>query len=219
MPKHNTWIIKLGGSLIGSPALRHWLDAITVVGRAQRVVIVPGGGVFAEVVRGAQKMLGFDDAVAHDMAIQGMRQFGTALAALSARLIAPGLTPLAGIEAAECDNGIWIWDPCDPRLDGSALPRDWRVTSDSLSLWLCGELERSCLLLVKSRAPAGPAADVRGLAEEGFVDKYFPVLYSEIDRQVWWLEQAQSRLLAQLIDGSLPQSGYCRVTLRSSVGS
>jgi len=212
MPKHNTWIIKLGGSLIGSPALNHWLDAIAIAGLTHRVVIVPGGGVFADSVRTTQKILGFDDSAAHDMAIQGMRQFGTALAALSRRPGAPGLTPLAGIETAQRDSGIWIWDPCDPRLAGGGLPRDWRVTSDSLSLWLCSELECSRLLLVKSKTPTGPAADVRGLAAEGFVDKYFPVLYAKIDRPVWWLERTQSGLLAQFMDGNLPRSGYCRVT-------
>ncbi len=203
MPKYSTWVIKLGGSLIRSPDLRAWLGAIASAGREHRIVIVPGGGLFADAVREAQAILHFDDGLAHDMAMQGMRQFGAVLAALGGSLFAPGLTQLADIEAADGKCGVWIWDPCDPRLVGNALPHDWRVTSDSLSLWLCGEIEDPHLLLVKSRAPMHQATDVRGLAGEAFVDEYFPALWPEIGCRAWWLAQHQVGSLPHLLQGRL----------------
>lgn len=201
MPKHSTWVVKLGGSLIGSPDLPVWLAAIADAGRRRPVVVVPGGGVFADAVRAAQQAMSFDDEIAHDMALQGMRQYGTALAALSESIGAPKLVHLADIEAAAPGNGVWIWDPGDPRLSACALPRDWRVSADSLSLWLSEKFDDSRLVLVKSKAPERPAADVRGLAAEGFVDEYFPALYAAIDRPVWWLERTQAQALSQLLDG------------------
>ena len=201
MPKCSTWVVKLGGSLIGTPALPRWLDAIAEAGSGHRIIVVPGGGLFSDAVREAQNRLQFDDAVAHRMAMQGMRQFGWALNALMGALSASGLTGLADILAGDSDRGVWIWDPCDPRLVGSDLPEDWRVTSDSLSLWLCGEIEDSSLLLVKSRTPTGDASDVRGLAGESFVDEYFPVLWRDIDRPAWWLTADQSTALESLLAG------------------
>ncbi|OZA05848.1 MAG: uridylate kinase, partial [Methylophilaceae bacterium 17-44-8] len=44
------WVIKLGGSLLGTDELQQWLSCIAEYGDG-RVVIVPGGGVFADTVR------------------------------------------------------------------------------------------------------------------------------------------------------------------------
>ena len=58
------WVIKLGGSLLGSPALKYWLDALNSFSDGQ-VVIVPGRGLFADAVRESQLLTGVDDATAH----------------------------------------------------------------------------------------------------------------------------------------------------------
>src|ERR1700741_3246428 len=73
-------IVKLGGSQAFSKHLPAWLDAITLA--AGRVVIVPGGGPFADTVRAAQPTMGFDDRAAHRMALLAMEQFACALAGL-----------------------------------------------------------------------------------------------------------------------------------------
>ena len=75
------WIVKIGGSLAAGPAaLGRWLLALEA-GR-RRVVVVPGGGPFADTVRSAQAELGFDDSTAHRMALLAMEQYGMALCAL-----------------------------------------------------------------------------------------------------------------------------------------
>lgn len=208
MPKRNTWVIKLGGSLIGSPDLGVWLAAIAEVSRLNRVVIVPGGGVFADVVRRAQSELQIDDAVAHYMALHGMRQFGLALLALCKPWCAAGLMCAPSIKANTAMSGACIWDPCDPYLEGSPLPKDWRVTSDSLSLWLCGELRDSRLLLVKSTTPQSSTADLSDLAASKFIDAYFPVLRASIEGPGWWLESAHAAALASLVAGCPRQAQH-----------
>ena len=67
-------VIKLGGSHASGPHIRDWLAAIAAEKR--RIVIVPGGGPFADAVRSTQASLGFDDSAAHDMALMAMAQFG-----------------------------------------------------------------------------------------------------------------------------------------------
>ncbi len=208
MLKHNIWVIKLGGSLIGSPYLGTWLAAIAGISSSVRVVIVPGGGLFADAVRNAQSKLKVDDAVAHYMALLGMRQFGLALVALCKPWCTTTLMSVSSIKAQSSISGICVWDPCDPYLDRSPLPKDWRVTSDSLSLWLCGELCDSRLLLVKSAPPQSRPGDLIYLAESQFIDAYFPVLRATIDRPAWWLESAHANVLVNLVFGSQDSAHY-----------
>ncbi len=80
-----TWVFKIGGSLHANPQLRGWLGTLAVHG-AGRVVIVPGGGPFADAVRAVQARWGFPDADAHFMALQAMDQYGRMLVAIEPRL-------------------------------------------------------------------------------------------------------------------------------------
>ena len=70
-----------------------------------------------------------------------------------------------------------VWMPArelDARLD---LPRDWRVTSDSLAVWLARQLGLPRVLLVKScDIPDEPLA---ALAGRGIVDAWLPRLVAE----------------------------------------
>lgn len=209
MPKRNIWIIKLGGSLIGSSDLSLWLAAIARVSRSCRIIVVPGGGAFADVVRSAQNELGVDDSVAHEMALLGMRQFGLAIAALC-RPLGGSVTMrcLPDMQADNAATGLCLWDPCDMYLRESSLPRDWRVTSDSLSLWICGEFENSHLLLVKSTTPEGSSADPQSSAGNKFVDDYFPVLRTQITTPVWWLDRSQAGALVAVVDGHQQHTQY-----------
>ena len=73
-------VVKLGGSVVRSPELRPWLDAIAA--SPAPVVVVPGGGALADEVRSCQAALGFGDAAAHRMALLAMDQLAWAVAGL-----------------------------------------------------------------------------------------------------------------------------------------
>src|ERR1700729_1518151 len=77
-------VVKLGGSFAYSDYLRDWIEALAAC--AGRVVIVPGGGPFADVVRSTQPRMGFDDVAAHHMALLAMEQYGRALVSLNSLL-------------------------------------------------------------------------------------------------------------------------------------
>ena len=140
-------VVKLGGSSAASPLLRPWLDAIAAA--AGRVVLVPGGGPFADAVRTAQAALGFDDATAHAMALLAMAQYGFFLASLGALLTPADSTD--AIRRALAAGLVPVWLPPATLGPAEGVPASWDVTSDSLSLLLAGWLGAPHLLLIKPR--------------------------------------------------------------------
>jgi dihydroneopterin aldolase len=78
-------VVKLGGSMAGAAELGVWIAAL--VDSTLPLVIVPGGGPFADQVRDAQKRMGFSDKAAHAMAILAMDQFGHVLLDRHERLV------------------------------------------------------------------------------------------------------------------------------------
>ena len=160
-------VVKLGGSHAFAPHLRSWLDAIEQ--QAGRVVLVPGGGPFADAVRAAQPGMGYDDAAAHDMALLAMAQYGRALISLGARLVMAD--SLGAIHAALAESRVPVWSPM-AMLRGADIAQSWTVTSDSLALFLARLLDAGRVVLVKHRAAADDA-DLAGLAREGLVDHAF----------------------------------------------
>lgn len=139
-------VIKLGGSLYGTTALTDWLAVLERQAQKQTLILVPGGGPFADAVRLAQQQHGFDDKTAHRMAINAMQQFSVMLLALSKHAVKfsfPSTQPPR--------NGkLNIWLPTDALLLVDEIEQSWRVTADSLALWLASQIAAEQLTLVKS---------------------------------------------------------------------
>ncbi len=163
-------VVKLGGSLAAAPVLAGWLEALDLY--PDPLIVVPGGGAFADTVRAMQAKMQFDDDAAHHLALVAMEQYGLALAALWPRL-AMAATP-AGIGRALRTGHIACWAPAQMAL-ASPLPKSWDVTSDTLAAWLTAKLQAERLLLIKSAeidATAEPT--LADLANAGVVDRLFP---------------------------------------------
>jgi aspartokinase-like uncharacterized kinase len=206
MQNNPLWVIKLGGSLLGSAALPHWLSLLAKHGNG-KVVIVPGGSVFADAVRQAQKMTGVSDVLAHELALLAMDQFGLLLAGMQ-----PGLVTAANeLEIAErgWQHQTVVWLPSQMVLADSAVEQSWRVTSDSLSAWLASKLAADQLLLVKSvdLSPYqhGQAGLAKAMLDDGVVDAFF------IDRIAG--QPYQTRLLNKN-DYVLFEQGLCTQVLQ-----
>lgn len=141
-------VVKLGGSLAESGALKACLDAAERRYRQQGLVVVPGGGAFAEQVRIAQGRWRFDDVTAHAMAVLAMQQ-----TALMCRALNPRLAVAASAHALAARAGrleAVIWSPRLAELDGAGIRPGWDVTSDSLAAWLARFLSARELMVVKS---------------------------------------------------------------------
>jgi dihydroneopterin aldolase len=162
-------VVKLGGSLLDSPdCLRIWLCCVASGGG--RVVVVPGGGPFADAVRAAQRETGFDDRAAHRMALLAMEQCGLLFASLESSLVPAG--SIGAIRTALQRGRVPVWMPSHLVADAEDISESWDVTSDSLAAWLARELGASTLWLVK--ACQIPDQDPTRLAAGGIVDAAFP---------------------------------------------
>src|SRR5215471_9451529 len=138
-------VVKLGGSHAFSSELRDWLAAI--VHGAGHVVIVPGGGPFADTVRTAQQKMGFDDDAAHHMALLAMDQYGRALASLNAGLVLA--SSVSAIRRVLREGKVPVWSPTRMVLRANDVPCSWDVTADSLAVWLARRIGARRMLLVK----------------------------------------------------------------------
>ena len=157
-------VVKLGGSHADALVLRGaWLRALAAADGP--VVLVPGGGPFADAVRVQQAAMGYDDAVAHDMALLAMGQFGLVLAA------APGFVAAdddAGIARALAGGRVPVWLPSAMLARAQDVEKGWGVTSDSLALWLGRRLGARAVVLAKRDAGA-PGLDA---AFGGFLARF-----------------------------------------------
>jgi aspartokinase-like uncharacterized kinase len=192
------WVIKLGGSLLGAPELAHWLELLVKFGDG-KVVIVPGGGLFANSVREAQQISNASDEVAHQLALLAMDQFGILLASMN-----PGLvTASCELELAERGwqhRGI-VWLPSKMVLADASIPQNWQVTSDSLSAWLANKLGAEQLILVKSKSlityqKVAPSK-LQHLVDDELIDSQFVNFSTDKSFQAWALNKADYSIFEQ----------------------
>lgn len=191
------WVIKLGGSFFGAPDLAAWLDALaTPLAGSPAIVVVPGGGPFADGVRRAQRERGFSDLAAHRMAILAMDQYAWMLADLE-----PRLSPAASLRELAQAGSLGrsaIWLPSRLALAAPELAPSWSVTSDSLAAWLAGRLAANAVIFVKSAPlPAGPAP-LAPLIAAGVLDPALPQQLAGFGGDIHCLSQGDQ---AQLIAG------------------
>ncbi len=162
-------VLKLGGSLLSNSPLLQILQLANDKGRGQ-VVIVPGGGVFADQVRITQKQWQYGDQTAHHMAILAMQQMALLLHGLCDDLVL--VNKVAAIAPALQQHSVVVWSPLISELDTAGIPANWEVTSDSLAAWLAIQLAASRLILVKSlQIPV--ATTLKQLTTLGIIDQAF----------------------------------------------
>src|SRR5262249_46453079 len=141
-------VVKVGGSLLKHvEELDRVLGVLAEVGRARRLLIVPGGGPFADAVRAVDAHVRLSDDAAHWMAILAMDQHAHLIAE---RLVHSALvTSTTEIADAQSRARIPVLAPYRWLRDADPLPHSWDVTSDSIAAWFAHEVEAAQLVLIK----------------------------------------------------------------------
>ena len=188
------WIIKLGGSLLSSGSLREWLSIIVEHG-AGKLVIVPGGGIFANQVRVAQQKWKFDNKAAHQMALLAMEQYAHLLQSYAPDLVLAG--SIEGIGKAISLNQLPVWLPFKMINACQNVSANWNLTSDSLALCLAEQLNAEHVMLIKSLS--SNKLNARQLSEYEMVDKDFPDFVEKSESDIWWLDQNDMGVLENLL--------------------
>ena len=141
----NSYVLKLGGSLMkdSDRILNYLKRKITVEDNTLydyddlknlRVIIIPGGGSFADMIRETGRSHGLDDENLHWMAILAMEQYGYLLKSET------GIPVFHDFEEIEnSDEVICILLPYGILRKYDPLPHNWDVTSDSIAAWIAGE--------------------------------------------------------------------------------
>ncbi len=164
-------IVKLGGSVVRAPELSSWLDAIVAARRP--IVVVAGGGALADEVRACQAELGFGDPAAHRM-----DQLAWAIAGLRSGFVV-GATE-AELGAALGRGLVGVWAPYQLIAERTDIEESWRITSDSLALWLARRLgARRCYLIKSIARKPQKQVSAAQLARDCVVDAAFPAMLKE----------------------------------------
>jgi 5-(aminomethyl)-3-furanmethanol phosphate kinase len=181
-------VVKVGGGLLrggGLAELRRACDDVAELAKRRRVLVVPGGGTFADAVREVDRDGQLGDGLAHRLALAAMDQLGLLLSELLATSrVQRTLTPPDGLGVLRAA----------PAFTGRAdVPESWAVTSDSLAVLAAGAIGADQAILLKAvdgvyeSWPAGPqhprplprltAEQLRALQHAGegrAVDPYLP---------------------------------------------
>jgi len=159
-------VIKVGGGLSrAAGALEAVGRALATAGRRHRLLVVPGGGPFADAVRDFDRREPVSADAAHWMAILAMDQYAYVL---MERIPGAVLVEEPGsIGPALAGAGVAVLAPSRWLRAADVLPHDWSATSDSVAAFVAGALDAERLVLIK---PVGPGAGERA---EGLVDGCF----------------------------------------------
>src|SRR5262249_48022737 len=185
-------VVKVGGSLFDlpdlGPRLRGWLEQHA----PREILLVPGGGPAAELIRNLDRTHALGEEVAHWLALRAMAINAALLAAL-----VPRSCVIDGPDLAEL-----VWDQGRvPVLDAFAfceddesnddhLPHTWAVTSDSVAARAAVVIKAAELVLLKSLLPPplpscergpGGEGEAAAWAASGYVDEWLPRVLAGTD--------------------------------------
>ena len=167
-------VIKLGGSLLDfDPLVTAWSRWLGEQSPAANVVIV-GGGKLVEAIRDLDDANALGEEAAHWLSVRAMGYTAANVASILPDVeLVSRLDELDLTSAATTILDVWQFLFDDDRFTASPLPCSWQVTSDSIAARVAQRLAAQELVLLKSASP--PAfASLPALAEQKFVDAYFP---------------------------------------------
>jgi aspartokinase-like uncharacterized kinase len=140
-------VVKVGGSLAEEPEqLIALCGKLSMLAETYGLVVVPGGGRFADVVRDSDERFNLSSGVSHRMAVLGMDQFGMLLAQITPNSCATYLLEDAK-QLAETE-AVPVFLPSRLIFKDDPLKNSWDVTSDSIAAYVAGRLQAAKLVLV-----------------------------------------------------------------------
>lgn len=140
-------VIRIGGSLAEKPkVLRALCKTLSGIAERHKILVVPGGGRFADAVRDVDRVYALSAKLSHRMAIIGMDQFGLLLSE-----IIPNSTVTDSLHEATSPlktGTVSIFLPSKLFSHEEPLEPSWDVTSDSIAAYVADRVHANRLLLV-----------------------------------------------------------------------
>jgi aspartokinase-like uncharacterized kinase len=173
----NPVIVKVSGSLFDLQGLGSKLEGWLAKFAVREIVLVPGGGPFADVVRQLDRQHALGEEMSHWLAVASMSLSAQFLCSVVPRSVL--LTELKGCAEAWENGLVPVLDPYHlvRRDEGKpgCLPHSWKATSDSIAARIAVVAHARELILLKSvNLPDGLDWTEAGVA--GYVDPHFAEL-------------------------------------------
>jgi len=208
-------VIKVGGSLAHDLGeLKQLCRVLSRLAGKHSVLIVPGGGEFADAVRRLDSKLNLPSHVTHRMAVLAMDQYGLMLSALTPN--SKNVETLDEAERVSRRKLLPILLASKLVLGTDMLEESWDVTSDSISAYIAEKLGVKKLLLVKDvdgvfdknpkkhvDAKLLEAVGVKELSKIGgsCVDKYLPKLLENSGFDCYVVNGKHPSRVTRIIEG------------------
>jgi len=149
-------VVKLGGGVLAHGA--HFDAALAEIGaaaRERRLLVVTGGGPFADAVRQVDRRLGLSDDAAHWMAVLAMDQYAHLVAARLAGGVLVAEPREIAIALGAGPGTVPVLAPYRWLREADPLPHAWTVSSDSIAAWVAGAVGARRVVLVKPPGASG----------------------------------------------------------------
>jgi len=198
-------VLKIGGSLSRGNGLRALCREIGRLSEHYSLMVVPGGGDFAEQVREADRRYHIVETAAHCMALLAMDQYGYLLNQLIEGSLLTADLHLAR-ESAESGRAA-ILLPSALVIKEDPLPHSWQVTSDTIAAWVSHRAGSRRLVLLKD---VDGLMRQDGLIEEltvkqldehvGGVDEYLSKFLPSVQLETWLINGLHPERLAEWLE-------------------
>lgn len=187
-------VLKLGGSLLTIPDLMDRLEAVIHRLHPSPVLIVPGGGFAADVIRDLDDRFQLAPEKAHRDAIAAMSHNGALLCRLnkSLRLVRnydEALEVWSKGHAAVLDADSFLFGQ-PASNSGDSLPASWDITSDSIAARTARHWQADRLILAKSCD--APETNLSALCQLRMIDRAFEKTVGNVRTE--WLNLRSSSL-------------------------
>jgi len=180
--RRKRWVFKLSGSLDKEKTLSKLIPVIDSLSSRFRIVIVPGGGAFADFIRARSARRKTSEKTAHAQAVLSVGQFGYELAEKFKNGIAANNR--SQVQAAFKAGATPVFIPYPFAVEEKRIPATWDATSDTIAVEVCRYLGIGGLVMLKSvdgiyrsgklQTQAGKAS----LNKSGVVD---PVFFNHLE--------------------------------------
>ena len=209
---HLDTVVKVGGSLCCGDGLAELCGELGSLGRRHPVLVVPGGGEFADMVRKSYRQYDLGETAAHCMALLAMDQYGYLLSrfiegsSLEAEMVSARQTAESGRVA--------IFLPSATVIRADPLPHSWEVTSDTIAAWTACQLSCRRLVLLKnvdglirSRSSGSVAEEIidqmtieQLACHSGGVDAYLGRFLNRKQLEAWVIHGLKPGRISELLD-------------------
>jgi 5-(aminomethyl)-3-furanmethanol phosphate kinase len=151
-------VIKVGGGLSALPGALDMVGAtLARLGHRYRLLLVPGGGPFADAVRAYEARDRLPPDAAQWMAILAMDQYAHVLVQCVSGAVL--VEEPAALATASGQAGVAVLAPYRWLRATDPLPHSWDVTSDSVAAFVAGALGAARLVLVKPTSGGAELVD------------------------------------------------------------